>query len=164
MNVVSAIPVARLLTLQDSPESGHCGSAASCRYCSLIPGLGVKLSTTILAGPTVLSAVGACPPHDGVRCRWRINVESAVALSSARQASSDLTTAIVPAGTSFPAVSREPCDLLMVLRGGLLCRPVELGPIDPHAMQNDREFSRDSDLGLAEPTALSEPHPPSLQR
>ena len=29
------------------------------RYCSLIPGLGVKLSTTILAGPTVLSAVGA---------------------------------------------------------------------------------------------------------
>src|SRR5262249_38806757 len=41
-----------------------------------------------------------------------INVESAVTLSSARQASSDLTTAIVPAGTSFPAVSREPCDLL----------------------------------------------------
>jgi hypothetical protein len=29
--------------------------------------LGVKLSITILAGPTVLSAVGACPPHDGVR-------------------------------------------------------------------------------------------------
>ena len=26
--------------------------------CSLIPGLGVKLSTIILAGPTVLSAVG----------------------------------------------------------------------------------------------------------
>jgi hypothetical protein len=37
------------------------------RYCSLIPGLNVKLSTTFLAGPTVLSAVGACPPHDGVR-------------------------------------------------------------------------------------------------
>jgi hypothetical protein len=37
------------------------------RFCSLIPGLGVKLSTIILAGPTVLSAVGACPPHDGVR-------------------------------------------------------------------------------------------------
>jgi hypothetical protein len=29
--------------------------------------LGVKLSITILAGPTVLSAVEACPPHDGVR-------------------------------------------------------------------------------------------------
>ena len=37
------------------------------RYCSLIPGLDVKLFTIILAGPTVLSAVGARPPHDGVR-------------------------------------------------------------------------------------------------
>jgi hypothetical protein len=73
------------------------------RWCSLIPGFGVKLSITFLAGSTVLSAVGSCPPHDGVRRRWWINVESAVALSSARQASSDLTTATVPAGTSFPA-------------------------------------------------------------
>src|SRR5437667_1676698 len=83
------------------------------RFCSLIPGFGVKLSAIILAGPTVLSAVGSCPPHDGVRRRWWINVESAVALSSARQASGDLTTATVPAGTSFPAVSREPSDPLM---------------------------------------------------
>ena len=88
--------------------------------CSLIPGLGVKLSTIILAGPTVLSAVGACPPHDGVRRRWWINVASAVALSGARKKSDDLTTATVPAGTTFPAVSREPCDLLCALRGGLL--------------------------------------------
>jgi hypothetical protein len=46
--------------------------------CSLIPGVGssslfsnsgrgVKLSVKILAGAMVLSAVGACPPHDGVR-------------------------------------------------------------------------------------------------
>jgi hypothetical protein len=54
--------------------------AAMCRYCSLIPGFGVKLSAIILAGPTVLSAVGACPPHDGVRRRWWINVASAVSL------------------------------------------------------------------------------------
>src|SRR6516225_5720226 len=33
--------------------------SASCRLCSLIPGFGVKLSAIILAGPTVLSAVGA---------------------------------------------------------------------------------------------------------
>jgi hypothetical protein len=80
---------------------------------SLIPGLGVWLSMIILAGLTVLSAVGACPPHDGVRRRWRINVESAVVLSGARKESNDLTTATVPAGTTFPAVSREPYDLLM---------------------------------------------------
>jgi hypothetical protein len=30
-------------------------------------GSGVKLSNDILAGPTVLSAVGVSPPHDGVR-------------------------------------------------------------------------------------------------
>jgi hypothetical protein len=49
-------------------------TARKVREVSLIPGLGIKLSTIILAGPTVLSAVGARPPHDGVRRRWRINV------------------------------------------------------------------------------------------
>jgi hypothetical protein len=34
--------------------------------CSLIPGLRSRLSKNILAGFMVLSAVGACPPHDGV--------------------------------------------------------------------------------------------------
>jgi hypothetical protein len=37
-------------------------------------GRGVKLSVNILAGSIVLSAVGASPPHDGVRRRWWINV------------------------------------------------------------------------------------------
>src|SRR5260370_35602864 len=55
------------------------------RLCSLIPGFGVKLSAIILAGPTVLSAVGACAPHDGVRRRWGINVASAVALMDSPQ-------------------------------------------------------------------------------
>jgi hypothetical protein len=55
------------------------------RYCSLIPGFSVKLSAMILAGPTVLSAVGACPPHDGVRRRWWINVASAVSLIESSQ-------------------------------------------------------------------------------
>src|SRR5260221_9324745 len=55
------------------------------RLCSLIPGFGVKLSAIILAGPTVLSAVGACPPHDGVRRRWWINVASAVSLIESSQ-------------------------------------------------------------------------------
>jgi hypothetical protein len=32
----------------------------------LIPGLDVKLSAIIHAGSTVLSAVGASPPHDGI--------------------------------------------------------------------------------------------------
>jgi hypothetical protein len=36
------------------------------RFCSLIPPLGVKLSTIILAGPTVLSAVGGVPSEGEV--------------------------------------------------------------------------------------------------
>ena len=63
----------------------HLARSRKCRFCSLIPGFGVKLSTIILAGPTVLSAVGACPPHDGVRRRWWINVASAVSLIKSSQ-------------------------------------------------------------------------------
>ncbi len=133
------------------------------RLCSLIPGLGVKLSTIILAGPTVLSAVGACPPHDGVRRRWRINVASAVVLSDACKKSDDLTTATVPAGTTFPAVSREPCDLLMRATRQPFSSTIKLGSVDPHAVQNDRELPRDGDLGLAKAVSLGELGSPSLQ-
>src|SRR5882672_4654762 len=48
------------------------------------------------------------------------------------------------------------------LGSNLLLRPVELGPVDPHAMQNDCELARDRDLGLAEPVALDELHSPGL--
>jgi hypothetical protein len=61
----------------------------------------------VLAGPTVLSAVGVDPPHDGVRRRWLFNVAIAVVPSDARKKSVELTIAIVPAGTSFPAVWLE---------------------------------------------------------
>jgi hypothetical protein len=77
------------------------------RFCSLIPGLGVKLPG-ILAGPTGLSAVGTCSPHDGVRRRWWINVESAIALSGARKKSDDLTTAPSRQGRLFPPCRGNP--------------------------------------------------------
>ena len=51
---------------------------------------------------------------------------------------------------------------MLSLGSNLLRRPVELGSIDPHAMQNDGELTRDRNLGLAEPVALGEPYPPSL--
>jgi hypothetical protein len=60
------------------------------RYGSMLfsnSGFGCQALHNVPCRATVLSAVGACPPHDGVRRRWWINVESAVALSSARQAS-----------------------------------------------------------------------------
>src|SRR5262249_54318197 len=126
---------------------------------SLIPGLSVKLSAIIPARPTVLSAVGARPPHDGVRRRWWINVAIAVSLLKSSQKSDDLTTAIVLAGTSFPASAGAD---LHSLRVSLLVRPGELSSIDPHAMHDNRELARDGDLGLAEPISLGQPHAPSL--
>src|SRR6187397_785054 len=49
-------------------------------------------------------------------------------------------------------------SVFYLLGSNLLLRPVELGPVDPHAMQNDCELARDRDLGLAEPVALDELH------
>ena len=67
-------------------------------------------------------------------------------------------------GRLFPPCRGNPVISLCALRGSLLRRPVELGPIDPHAVQNDRELARDGDLGLAEPVSLGELGSPSLQR
>jgi hypothetical protein len=88
--------------------------------------------------------------------RWDFNVAIAVALSDARKKSVRLTIAIVPAVTSFPAVSG---NSVMPSLGSNLLRPVELGSIDPHAMQNDGEVTGDRGLRLAEPIALGEPYP-----
>jgi len=67
-------------------------------------------------------------------------------------------------GRLFPPCRGNPVISLCALRGSLLRRPVELGPIDPHAVQNDRELARDGDLGLAAPVSLGELGSPSLQR
>src|ERR1700760_3797597 len=72
--------------------------------------------------------------------------------------------------TNSPSPSSRQGRLFLPLAGSqfyslgsnLLLRPVKLGSVDPHAMQNDRELARDRDLGLAEPAALGEPYPPSL--
>src|SRR5580704_13539069 len=63
-------------------------------------------------------------------------------------------------GRLFPPFGRS--SVMPSLGSNLLLRPVELGSIDPHAMQNDRELTRDRNLGLAKPVALGELHPPGL--
>src|SRR6478736_819798 len=57
-------------------------------------------------------------------------------------------------GRRFPPFGR--ISVFSLLSSNLLLRPVELGPVDPHAMQNDRELTSDRYLGLAEPVALGE--------
>src|ERR1700722_14603982 len=63
-------------------------------------------------------------------------------------------------GRLFPPFGRN--SVMLSLGSNLLRRPVELGSINPHAMQNDRKFTCDCNLCLAEPVALGEPNPPSL--
>src|SRR5580704_14389658 len=63
-------------------------------------------------------------------------------------------------GRLFPPFGRN--SVMPSLGSNLLLRPIELGSIDPHAMQNDRELACDRNLGLAEPVTLGEPYSPSL--
>src|SRR6476620_12259697 len=73
--------------------------------------------------------------------------------SNSPSPSSRLGRLFLPFGRNF---------VLPLLGSNLLLRPVELGSIDPHAMQNDRELTRDCNLCLAEPVALGEPYSPGL--
>src|SRR5262245_30216837 len=63
---VMAPTARRLLLPQMRTSEASVPDSEFVPICSLIPGLEVKLSAIILAGRTVLSAVGASPPHDGI--------------------------------------------------------------------------------------------------
>src|SRR6476619_3241059 len=81
--------------------------------------------------------------------------------SAFRALAKNLTNSPSPSsrqGRLFPPFSR--ISVFSLLGSNLLLRPVELGPVDPHAMQNDCQLARDRDLALAEPVALDELHPP----
>src|SRR5215831_17957807 len=66
-------------------------------------------------------------------------------------------------GRHFPLCRGSPWSSLCVLRRSLLFGPVELGSVDPHPMQDDGQLACNSYLCFAEPVALCQPHPPSLQ-
>src|SRR6516164_9760978 len=59
-------------------------------------------------------------------------------------------------GRLFPPCGRNSVIPLCPLNGNLLLRPVELGFVDPHAVQNDRKLARDGDfLALQRPLRLA---------
>src|ERR1700722_20571043 len=83
-------------------------------------------------------------------------LQSRSAFRALAKKSDELTIAIVPAGTSFPAGWQ---DLSILLARQQSLRPIELGPVDPHAMQNDCELARDRDPALRSPLCLTSFNP-----
>src|ERR1700674_3587491 len=66
--------------------------------------------------------------------------------SSSRTRAKNLSNSPSPSsrlGRLFPPFGRN--SVVASLGSNLLLRPVELSPVDPHAMQNDRELTRDRD-------------------
>ena len=84
--------------------------------------------------------------------------------SSSRTRAKNLSNSPSPSsrlGRLFPPIGRDSVTPARQ-QSNLHFRPIELGSFDPHAMRNNRELTCDRNLGLAEPVALGEPHPPSL--
>jgi hypothetical protein len=67
----------------------------------------------------------------------------------------EIAIAVVPAGTKD--------DWLLVSESYFLFAPLELGTVDPDAMQNDSELAGDSGLGLLDANTFGQPHTPSFQ-
>ena len=87
----------------------------------------------------------------------KAEVARMLAAAEAADAQEDETFGKDKRGDEMPAPSSRqgrlfpPFGRISVLSslGSNLLRPVEFGSIDPHAMQNDRELTRDRNLGLA---------------
>jgi len=119
-------------------------------------------------GHSLLFAVGAWPPQDGVRRTRCLNL------------SRDLE-ALLPAGSGLSTRSPRPSSpqerrgsalvrrklqcLLRRDRGrcGLLA-PAELAAIDPHAVQDHRQLAGNRDAGTCHAPAFGDVHAPGTQR
>ena len=74
----------------------------------------------------------------------------------------EIAIAVVPAGTKCFSLLRKTTGRWSVNLCFLLA-PLELGTVDPDAMQNDSELAGDSGLGLLDADAFGQPHTPSFQ-
>jgi hypothetical protein len=120
------------------------------RCCSLIPGLGVKLSTPILAGHCSLGGRGVPSVGGMPKARSPFRAHAKHRAISPPPPSRQ--------GRLFPPFCWNAVISLCSLRGSLLRRPVELGPVDPQTMKNDCKVAGDSDLSFAETITLGKPH------
>jgi site-specific DNA recombinase len=82
------------------------------RCCSLIPGLGVKLSKRSLAGPTVLFAVGAYPNPTARPIRSETRATLVASIARARRWLNELVSASTATAESI--AKREGCSIRKV--------------------------------------------------
>ncbi len=136
-------------------------------------------SPSVAAGSMVLSVVGTCPPHDGVRgvasrCIPRSHADREPQRkrrdrqhrSVCLRPSTGRTVTPHPGRDDRSApvrnTSAEHYGTIIDLFHRLLLGPPELGAIRPHAMKNDGELARH--LGLLGADPLGRPEAPRLQR
>ena len=67
----------------------------------------------------------------------------------------EIAIAVVPVGTKD--------DRSLVSESCFLLAPLELGTVDPDAMQNDSELAGDSGLGLLDADTFGQPHTPPFK-
>ncbi len=124
-------------------------------------------------GHSLLFAVGAGLPHDGVRRARRLNLlNDLVGLSVGRFAAvNEIILPFVPTGTicfalranwlcvsasSIPSYRRRTDDRRLLAEA-------ELGFVAPHPVQHDGELARDSDARTRHAAAFRDLHAPGAQ-
>src|SRR4051812_23494245 len=135
---------------------------------SLIGVVGVKLflvPQAIPVGHSLLFAVGAWPPHDGVRRVRRLNLsrdlEALLSSSSGLPTRSPCPSS--PRERRGSTLVRRKLELLSSCGRGLYCRllaPAEFAAVDPHTVQDDRQLASHRDTGACQAPALGDVHAP----
>ena len=123
-------------------------------------------------GHSLLFAVGAWPPHDGVRRAWRPNLFHGVGdIVAAVETLSGIAAPIVPMGTISAARSEarlsfswsSPSGWTSGGGCGRRLAEAEVGIVAPHPVQDDAEFARHRDPGAGHAAAASHLHAPDTQ-
>jgi hypothetical protein len=117
-------------------------------------------------GHSLLFAVGAWPPQDGVRRTRCLNLSRD--LEALLPAGSGLSTRSPrpssPQERRGSALVRRKLELLLRRRSCGLLAPTELAAIDPHAVQDDRQLAGDRNASARHAAPLRYLHAPGPQR
>ncbi len=139
------------------------------RFGSSVSRLSISAASMSLAGSCFSSESAPGPFHDGIRERGGTIYGAALPSMSGRPKQTfDLTSSIVPRGTSFHRVvelafSPIGFDLALSCRYSFFPAPAELGAVNPDAMHDDGQPARQCDDRLFHATTPGDLHRPGLE-